>query len=104
MAYVYSLRIAEQTAATAGTTPLYTVPSAKTLIVRDICALCESAGTNVAGVLRTGGPFVAFWSSAAANTFFERKGRMVFNAGDFLNLDVGSGTWQVSLSGYLLDD
>lgn len=102
MAYVYSKRLAEEAAATAGSSVVYTVPASTTAVIRDITLLCESAGANSLVLYRTGGAVLYFASSVAANTYFHEEGRKVLQAGESITLGVGAGTWSVAVSGYEL--
>ena len=102
MAYVYSQRLVEKSAATTGSSVVYTVPAGTTAVLRDITLICESAGTNTLVLYRTGGAVLYFATSAAVNTYFHEEGRKVLQAGESITLGIGAGTWSVAVSGYEL--
>jgi hypothetical protein len=102
MASVYSTELYSGAISASGVTDLYTVPANSTLVVRDITVLAESAGANIALLEKVGGAPIWFGSSITANTYFHQEGRWVFDAGEVLAADLGSGVWAFHLSGYVL--
>lgn len=93
----------EESAASAGTSVVYTVPSATTAVLRDFTAVCETAGANELVLYRTGGAVLFFANSAALNTYFHEEGRKVLQAGETVTLGITAGTWSVTVSGYELN-
>lgn len=102
MAYVYSKRLIEESAATTGSSVVYTVPANTVAVLRDFTAVCEVGGANSLVLYRTGGAVLFFANSAAVNTYFHEEGRKVLEAGETVTLGITSGTWSIIVSGYEL--
>lgn len=83
---------------------VYSVPALSTVVIRDIYAVSQAAGTDVIELTRHSDGSVIFRAtSTAAGSAFLRTGRPVVAAGDTLDLTVSAGgSWKLSLDGYLL--
>lgn len=106
MATVYSLRIAAFGSLTAGTGvvgPI--VPAGLIYVVRDIDAYEHTGVTDSNLFLKNaiGGFLTGFIiDSAHPTNLFSWRGRQVYSEGEQVAILVGSGTWDIQVSGYQL--
>lgn len=103
MASIYSTRFAAGSTAAAGPTTLYTVPSGVVAVIRTITLKAGPAATT-AQVVIAGLASIATIAALGAEQTYVQNCRIVLNAGDVLELFVGAGTCDYSVSGYLLDN
>lgn len=100
----YSIRLASLAAQAAGVHLLYTVPSGKIAVVRDIDLVTGLAVAGTAAIFAGSSGATFFTSSGAvALVWSEWRGRQVLPAGETLKVVViGGQQYDVTVSGYLL--
>jgi hypothetical protein len=105
---VYSVRLGYATVTPSGAI-LFTVPSGRTVVVRDIEASNSGSATsslNVALVVSGSGNVgnVLVLQNVAAGAHTQWEGRLVLNAGDELAAGATAGSFFLVVSGYSLID
>jgi hypothetical protein len=103
MATVYSKRLFQTSSAKTVYEPV--VPPGKVWVVKCIALWCRTGvATDSIGVGI--GPTVYFLyvvrSQLPADGLLTWEGMQVANAGEFLRVNIGTGTWDVTISGYEL--
>lgn len=101
MAAVYSTRLLQAVGLTADL--VYTVPPGFVAIVRD--ADLHNNDTFGASFFMQGALGQAIWLATRDITdtgYYSWRGRQVLEAGETLTAHIASGTWDVTISGYLL--
>jgi hypothetical protein len=100
---VYSTRFAATSGVTsAASVELVAPASGKVAVVRSLTAYCGTGAGQCFFVLRGVATLKRVDVAAAASISADGL-RWVFESGDHLDFTVGSGTWAVSVHGYLLD-
>lgn len=102
MAKVYSKRLAAGTIAS-GSSSVYTVPANTTTVVRSIQLTAYTAGAAECLVNLVAPVIIVGVSSPGQWTTISTELRAVLNAGDELQVQVLSGSWEYFISGYELD-
>jgi len=97
---VYSTRLAAQ----AGYTGLLDVfcPTGFVMVVRDMDVVYDSGSAGEMSWLGTAGQIIHFFSAPGGAEQFQWTGRQVFIAGEKFQMQVNSGSWDFTVSGYLL--
>lgn len=101
-AMIYSTRFYAGVLASGLSAVLYTVAAGSTVVVRDIECSSDIGDQPHATLILTGVAEVAFVQAVAPLIHGRWSGRVVFNAGETMKLDVISGQMEVSISGYVL--
>lgn len=102
MATIYSTRFCDVTIS-AGTTPLYTVPTGFVAVIREVLLLIADSGARAQLIRSGGGANIILHTAAAANEYTQWDMRAVLNAGDVLDGAIVTGTAGFFISGYLLE-
>lgn len=103
MSDIYSVRLIQELGLTGSTS--YVVPDGMVAIARDL-DVYEGASLLPDVVYLQGALGQAIWFQVGnvedGLTYGSWRGRQVFNAGESVTIRAASGTWDVTLSGYLL--
>lgn len=105
MAAIYSQRLYSRSGQVAGDGAVQVdVPAGKVMIVREVDGYSGDVGGPVVFFEdhATGGTWLVHQGPGLSTTSFQWTGRLVFESDGF-NVRVDSGTWDVYVSGYLLD-
>jgi len=86
----------------AGDSSVYVVPAGYVAVLRSVLLFNHSGAAAFAVVYEPGSFTVLVNDTVADETVLEWQGRVVFNAGEDLHVDVGTIPFSVRLSGYLL--
>lgn len=91
---------------TGGAGTIYTVPSGYVVVVRCITAYNAGASSDAFEVsAQVSGSLIPIYhvtNVAASSNSLEWEGRVVLNAGEFINVATGGQQWSYTVSGYLL--
>lgn len=105
MASVYSRRLYSVSGISHGDGPAETpVPAGKVMVVRDVRAYSGDIGAPVLVIqdIDTGGTWLAYQGPELTKAHLDWEGHVVFESGGFA-VYPDSGTWDVYVSGYLLN-
>jgi hypothetical protein len=101
---VYSIEVASVVLASTGAHTLYTVPTGKVLILRDVRVWSGAGSANAIALWATGTVTVAFFGwSLGSGTWGSWEGRVVLPASRQLRINIGGQPVHCQASGYLLD-
>jgi hypothetical protein len=81
------------------------VPDGSVIVLRDIDAYESGFTPNVGLIVHNAasGRLCTFLTGSTwVSTNFAWRGRQVYNAGEFIEVSIGGGDWDIQLSGYEL--
>jgi hypothetical protein len=102
MAAVYTVRFYAGNLDSDGAHTLFTVPSGYIWVLREIDALCHSAGSNSLFIERVDGLTITGVIDPTTNVANQWTGRCVLEPGEEFEAYIGAGNWDLYLSGYQL--
>jgi hypothetical protein len=97
---VYSERLAAQAGYT-GTLDVF-APTGFTMVVRDMDVVYDGGSAGEMSVIGTAGQIIWFCSAPGGAEIFQWRGRQVFSQGEFFSMQVNSGSFDFTVSGYHL--